>query len=132
MTIALLRPPPARRPLNTGFGRYALLIRLGSVGKILEVARRRADDGLALERDLEDGEAALHHPLLGEAEQPVDAGEPARVEDRVVRERLAALAEHRGERRGIEGERGEPRRRMAVGRLEAALEFLARLGRRRG
>ncbi len=39
-----------------------------SIRKILEVPRRRADHMLALRLDLEHGEAALHDPLLGEAE----------------------------------------------------------------
>ena len=45
--------------------------------EILEIARRRADHGVALRPEFEHREAALHQPLRREAEQPVDPGEAA-------------------------------------------------------
>src|SRR5437660_8152289 len=63
-----------------------------SVSKILEIARRRADDEVALRLHFEHREAALHQPLPGEAEQPVDAGEATRVQDRLLGERRRAAA----------------------------------------
>src|SRR5947207_7343229 len=95
------------------------------VRKILEVLRCGADRDVALRLHLEDREAALHQPFLGEAEEAVDPGEAARVEDRLLRDRpiAAALPQDRGERGGVERERGEPWRRMAVGRLKPALEL---------
>src|SRR5689334_15295869 len=102
--------------------------------KVPEIARRRADDEVPLRLHFKLGEAALHQSLRREAEQPVDPGEAAGVEDRLMREgRVAAgLRQHRGERGGIEGERGQAWRHMAVGRLEPALELAPKLGRRGG
>ena len=81
-----------------------------------EASRRRADDPRSFRRHFEHGQAALStSTLIGEAEQPVDAGKAARVQDCLARKRVAlALRQHGGERGGVEGKRGEARRRAAV------------------
>src|SRR6516225_11510757 len=106
----------------------------GSVPEILEGMRRRADYDVTLRLDLEHREAALHEPARGKTEQPVDSGEPARVEDRLLRERLRAATarQNSGECCGVVAERCQAWRIMAVDFPEVLLEDPPRLGRRRG
>src|SRR5260370_36192223 len=102
---------------------------MSSVTNVLEALRRRADDGCPLGLDFEHGEAALHEATGCETKQSVDAGEAARVEDRLLRERLACLAacQHCGERRPTPAERTETRRGGAIGRAEPPREIPPRL-----
>src|SRR5262249_54071467 len=102
--------------------------------EVLEGLRRRADHDITLRLDLEHREPALHEPAWGKAKQPVDPGEPARVEDRLLREGLAAGAvrQHSGECRGVVAQRREARRVMTVDCTKVLLEDTARLGYRGG
>ena len=59
-------------------------------GEVAEALRRRADRRRCPAARLRAPRGRAAPALLGEAEQPVDPGEPARVEDRLLRERLAA------------------------------------------
>jgi hypothetical protein len=68
---------PARQGISA-------IVSPGSVAEILESLRRRADHDITLRLDLEHREAALYEPAWGKAKQPVDPGEPARVEDRLL------------------------------------------------
>src|SRR5580693_10225948 len=99
---------------------------VGSVANILEALRRWTDDARALRLDFEHGEAALHETIGRETKQSVDAGEAARVEDRLLGERLAGLAvrQHCRERRRIVAERSQTRRGVAIGGDEAQREVL--------
>src|SRR6516164_8988292 len=102
----------------------------GSVAEILEAPRRRADHDIPLRCHLEYCEAALHEPAGGKAKEPVDPGKPARVEDCLLREGLAARAmrQHPGECCGVITERCQAWRVMAVDRPEVLLEDPPRLG----
>src|ERR1700720_227840 len=83
-----------------------------SVTEILEALRRRADDGCPLGHDFQHGEAALHKTVRRKTKQSVDAGEAARVEDRLLRERLpgfAACQKPRGGPRVITQRNKKPR-----------------------
>src|SRR5215471_994939 len=101
------------------------------IAEVLEVLRWRTDDDWPLRLDFEHCEAALRETVGREAEQSVDAGEPARVEDCFSRERLAArlARQHCGERCRIVAERSETRRGVAIGGAEAVLEILPRFRR---
>src|SRR6516162_4061498 len=104
---------------------------VGSIAEILEGLRSWADHDITLRLDFEDREPALHEPARGKAEQPVNPGEPARVEDRLLRKWLCVRAprQYPGECRGIVAERRQARRVMAVDCPEMLLEDLARFGR---
>src|ERR1700752_3439363 len=96
--------------------------------------RCRADYDIALRLDLEHREAALHEPAGRKTEKPIDSGEPVRVEDRLLRERLAAgtVPQSSGECRGVVAERRQAGRIMAVAFPKLLLENPPRLGRRGG
>src|SRR6516164_9773216 len=106
---------------------------VGSVAEILEGLRRRADYDITLRLHFEHREPALHEPARGKAEQPVNPGEPARVEDRLLREGLCirAARQHPGECRGIIAKRCQTRRIAAVDGAEVLREDPPRLGRSR-
>src|SRR6516165_4650500 len=106
------------RPYNGPQSRFSLFIPVEhgtgrrSIAEILEGLRRWADHDITLRLDFEDREPALHEPARGKAEQPVNPGEPARIENRLLRKWLCVRAprQYPGECRGIVAERRQARR----------------------
>jgi len=82
-----------------------------------------------LRLDFEHREATLHEAVGHEPEEAIDAGEAARVEDRLLRELLATLAarENRCKCCRIIAERSKARRVVAISGAEPVLEILPRL-----
>ena len=94
------------RPYNGPQSRFSLFIPVEhgtgrrSIAEILEGLRRWADHDITLRLDFEDREPALHEPARGKAEQPVNPGEPARIENRLLREGLFACPARQHPREG--------------------------------
>ena len=119
-------------PLPTSCGKGFSRARDSEPGA--EALRGGADDDRARLVDLDHREAALDAAVGAEAEDAVEAEEAVLVVERLGGEvgTLVAAGQCGGERGCVVAERREPRRRVAVERLEALLEIRAagRIGRR--